>query len=65
MIGTYKLKRERGFRCGVSCFTLPEGATVNVDQVDKSRGKVLIHFGGRDVDWFSDLILNDFEKVKA
>ena len=65
MIGIYKLKRGRGFRCGISCFTLPEGATVKVSQLDKSTGKVLIHFGGRYVEWFSDSILNDFEKVKA
>lgn len=63
MIGDYKLKVDRRFRCGISCFGMSAGAVVKVTQIDKEYGKVLIHFGGRDTDWFPDVILSDFEKV--
>jgi len=63
MLGKYKLKIDRRFRCGISSFGLSAGAIVNVSQIDKEYGKVLIQFGERDSDWYSESILNDFEKV--
>jgi hypothetical protein len=62
MIGTYKLNEDSRFRCGVSSFGLSAGANVEVKQFDKEYRKVLIDFGGRDIDWFSDSILSKFTK---
>lgn len=63
MTEQYKLKEKMQFRCGVSSFELSQGAIVHVIQKDYGANKVLISFGGRDIDWYSDSILNNFEKV--
>lgn len=64
MIGKYKLKNEKSFRCGVSVFTLPAGSVVEVAQTDKSHGKILIKFSDRETDWYPDTYLGHLEKVQ-
>lgn len=62
--GRYKCLEGTHVRCGVSCFSIPKHATVNVLQVDTENSKVLIHFGGRDSDWYSISFLNNnFERI--
>lgn len=63
MIGVYKLKEDRLFRCGVSVFEVKEGAIIEIKQVDRDGRKVLIDFGGRDIDWFSDGCMVSLERV--
>lgn len=63
ILGDYKLKDDKTFRCGVSIFTMRNGSVIKVLQVDKEYRKVLICFGGRDVDWFSDSIMKYLEMV--
>ena len=59
--GAYKLKVDRAFRCGNSCFSMLAGSVVNVLQVDKGGKKVLLHFGGRDMDWFDNSVMQYLE----
>lgn len=61
--GSYKLMMERGFRVGVSAFTLPVGAVVAVTQQDDFHGKVLVEFGPACVDWMPVAMLKDFERL--
>lgn len=63
MIGKYKLKNEKLFRCGVSAFTLPAGSVVEITQTDKEHRKILIKFGEREKDWYPDTYLGYLEKV--
>ena len=62
-LGKYKLKECSRFRVGVTSFGMASGATVNVTQVDKEYNKVLVDFGGKNVDWFLESVLGKFEKV--
>ncbi|QDP66507.1 MAG: hypothetical protein Tp1111DCM1126091_13 [Prokaryotic dsDNA virus sp.] len=51
--GYYTAKERIRVRCGVSTFQLPEGAKVFAEQFDWDNKKVLVRFGGRDIDWMS------------
>lgn len=62
--GSYRLMMERGFRVGVSAFTLPAGAIVAVIQQDDCHKKVLVEFGPRCCDWMPDAMLKDFERIE-
>lgn len=53
MIGKYRANEATPFRCGVSAFTLPKGAAVEVTQVDIENQKVLMKVSSTDMDWFS------------
>lgn len=61
--GSYKLMAERGFRVGITAFTLPKNAIVTVTQQDDFHNKVLVEFGPSTLDWMSDSILKDFERL--
>ena len=63
MLGTYQSTAIKGFRCGISSFILKAGSTVEVRQHDRQHRKILIDFGGRDIDWFPENELKWFEKV--
>lgn len=63
MVGQWSLSYDMRFRCGSSCFGLSCGALVQVVQVDKSTGKVLIKFSDRDIDWYHESILENFEQI--
>lgn len=63
--GSYKLKVDRAFRCGNSCFSMRAGSVVKVLQIDNDGGKVLLHFGGRDMDWFHNSIMQYLELVSV
>ena len=63
LIGTYKLKEDGRFRCGLTSFGMSAGATVQVTQVDTERNKVLVVFGERLLDWFDESILGRFDAV--
>jgi hypothetical protein len=63
MLGKYRLKSDGVFRCGITTFGLSAGSIVEVTQLDKEGRKVLIDFGGRMVDWYSDRMLDRFEAV--
>lgn len=63
MIGKYKLKNEKSFRCGVSVFTLSAGSIVEVTQTDKEYLKILIKFSDRETDWYPDTYLWYLERV--
>ena len=62
-IGKWKLNEPSRFRCGITSFELPIGSIVEVRQYNKEYGKVLIDFGDRMIDWFSDSILHKFDAV--
>ena len=64
-LGTYILQRERAFRTGGCVFTCDAGKEVIVSQIDESTRKVLIDFGSRKVDWFSEYTLEDFKLKEA
>ena len=58
-IGSYKLTKDARFIVGVTSFGMSEGATVEVKQLDKDYGKVLVDFGGGYIDWMSDFKFNN------
>lgn len=59
-----QVKQDSRFRCGITSFGLSAGAIVNVRQKDEESRKVLLDFGGRMMDWFSDSTLSLFEEVR-
>ncbi len=61
MVGTYVLNEGCAFRCGVSSISLCKGAVVIVRQVDVEGRKILIDFGGRDVDWIDDGVMSKLD----
>ena len=61
--GDWKAKKDVRCRMGVSVFTVPERAIVNVSQFDSERRKVLVSAGPRDIDWLPLNFLDDFEPV--
>ena len=63
LIGSYRLMIERGFRVGVSAFTLQAGSMIAVKQQDNSNKKVLVEFGPRCCDWMPIAMLKDFERI--
>lgn len=63
ILGDYKLVEDSRFRVGVTSFGMSSGVLVKVTQVDMEYNKVLVDFGGRNVDWFHESILDKFEKV--
>lgn len=61
--GFYRLKEERSFRCGISVFTMDKGSEVEIRQVDKAYGNVLIEFSSRNCDWFPISEMKYLEKT--
>ena len=59
----YKLKEDINVRCGYSSFLMTRDSVVSVKQEDEISSKVLIHWGGRDVDWYPTSILKKMEKI--
>lgn len=55
--GRYRTKRTRSFRSGSSVFELEAGSVVNVDH--QSMDNLLLHFGGKDYEWYHKTILDD------
>lgn len=62
VIGKYKTKEKMVMRLGISAFTLPEGSSVRISQVDNECRKVMFHCSGA-CDWVSDSILNKLERI--
>lgn len=63
--GIYRIKEERLFRFGVSVFTMDEGSEVEIRQVDKANGNVLIEFCSRHCDWFPISEMKYLEKINT
>ena len=62
--GKYVAIRSVPTRMGICAFTIPEGCTVEVIQVDGRNNKVLVKCGS-DIDWMSDVWLNtSFRKLE-
>ena len=63
MMRQWVLNHDMRFRCGCSSLGLSTGALVQVVQVDKSTSKVLIKFSDRDIDWYPESILKNFQQI--
>ena len=51
MEGTYRAKYTHYGNCGGTVFTMPKGATVDVEKVSTDGKDLLVRYGGRDIDW--------------
>lgn len=61
----YRTTKDGRFLTGGIGFSVAAGYVVTVRQVDRANNKVLIDFGGRMVDWFSQGLLAEcFEKLE-
>ena len=49
-LGTWISKKDLTMRTGTTVFTLPQGRTIKVSQVDNKTNKVLIDAGSRCID---------------
>lgn len=58
--GTYELIKSSRIIIGVTSAEYKKGHKVSVNQYDKERRKLLVDFGGRDIDWIS---IFKFEKM--
>ena len=64
LIGSYTLKKDGRYTCGVTSFGVAAGHHVEVKQVDSEYRKVLVDFGDGMIDWFHYSIVEDkFVKV--
>lgn len=59
LVGDYRLKQDRAFRCGSCSFTMASGSCVSVVQENDSQ--VLLSFGDRMFEWYHRSVLDDFE----
>lgn len=59
-LGLYKNKKDLNIRCGITAFTLREGAVVKVTQVDTTSKAVIIEFDSRTLDWYGINFLNSY-----
>lgn len=59
LIGSYKLKKDGRYTCGVTSFGVAAWHQVEVTQVDSEYRKVLVDFGGGMIDWFHYSIVED------
>ena len=59
LIGSYTLKRDGRYICGVTSFGISSGHKVEVKQVDSEYRKVLVDFGDGMIDWFHYSIVED------
>ena len=62
-LGTWISKKDLTMRTGTTVFTLPQGRTIKVSQVDNKTNKVLIDAGSRCIDWVHVTTLQNFEKI--
>jgi hypothetical protein len=49
----YTVTKDWTVRLQLSVFTVPEGSTVEVGELDMTTAKVIVKFSERDIDWFS------------
>lgn len=64
----WKCKKELRVKCGLSSFIFQKGRQIFINQIDEkvpNSKKILINFGGRQMDWFPESFLtNNFIAVR-
>lgn len=59
----YRATKDARYRTAMSSFEISAGHVVTIRQVDRDTQKVLVDFGGGDMDWFSNhIIQRSFDK---
>lgn len=61
LIGNYRLKQDRDFRCGSCRFTMASGSSISVVQENSSQ--VLLSFGDRMFEWYHKSVLDELEPL--
>jgi len=56
---TRTITKEWHVRLTNSCFTVPEGSQIGIEQYDPDNHNYLVRFGSGDIDWFHQLVVED------